>query len=81
MAIVATARKRVRIAWQMLVTNEPYRYAQPTATRTKFARLRLKAMGRRQKCGVVAGSARPASFGAGLRTKPIPKGGVGINPL
>lgn len=71
-AIVATARKLVVIAWQLLVTQEPYRYAQPTATQTKFARLRLKATGQRQKCGVVAGSVRPASFGTGLRTKPIP---------
>jgi transposase len=71
-AIVATTRKLVGIAWQLLVHNEPYRYAQPRATHTKFARLRLQATGQRQKCGVVAGSARPASFGTGLRTKPIP---------
>jgi transposase len=71
-AIMATARKLVVIAWQMLVNKEPYRYAQPNATQTKFARLRLKATGQRQKCGVVAGSVRPASFGSGLRTKPTP---------
>jgi transposase len=71
-AIVATARKLVVSAWQLLVTQEPYRYAQPGATQTKFARLRLKATGERLKCGVVPGSVRPASFGTGLRTKPIP---------
>jgi transposase len=71
-AIVATACKLVVIAWQMLMTQEPYRYAQPTATQTKFARLRLTATGQRQKCGVVAGSVRPAFFGSGLRIKPIP---------
>jgi transposase len=71
-AIVATARKLVGIAWQMLVHNEPYRYAQPSATQTKFARLRLKATGQKLKCGVVPGSVRPASFGSGRRTKPLP---------
>ena len=71
-AIVATARKLVVIAWQMLVNKEPYRYAQPSATQTKFARLRLKATGKRLKGGVVPGSVRPASFGSGLRTKPLP---------
>jgi transposase len=71
-AIVATARKLVVLAWQILMNKEPYRYAQPNATQSKFARLRLKATGQRQKCGVVAGSGRPASFGSGLRTKPIP---------
>jgi transposase len=70
-AIVATARKLVGLAWHLLVNNEPYRYAQPRATQTKFARLRLKATGLHQKCRVVAGSVRPASFGSGLRTKPI----------
>jgi transposase len=71
-AIVATARKLVGIAGQRLVNNEPYRYAQPSATQTKFSRLRLKATGERLKCGVVAGSVRPASFGSGRRTKPLP---------
>jgi hypothetical protein len=71
-AIVATARKLVGIAWQMLVHNEPYRYAQPSATHTTCARLRLKARGQKLQCGVVPGSVRPASFGSGLRTKPLP---------
>jgi transposase len=71
-AIVATARKLVGIAWPMLVHTEPYRYARPSATQPKFARLRLKATGKKLKCGVVPGSVRPASFGSGLRTKPLP---------
>jgi hypothetical protein len=31
-AVVATARKLVVIAWHMLRNNEPYRYAQPATT-------------------------------------------------
>ena len=44
-AVVATARKLVVIAWQMLQNQEPYRYAQPRTTQAKFSRLRLRARG------------------------------------
>jgi transposase len=50
-AVVAVARKLVMIAWQMLTTGEPYRYAQPRATETKLARLRIKATGQRRRTG------------------------------
>jgi hypothetical protein len=33
-AVVAGARKLAAIGWQMLVTNEPYRYAIPRSTET-----------------------------------------------
>jgi hypothetical protein len=36
-AVVATARRLVTIAWQLLSDNEPYRYTQPTAP--KLSRL------------------------------------------
>lgn len=39
-AVVACARKLARIAWLMLKSGEPYRYALPDATRAKLARLR-----------------------------------------
>lgn len=39
-AVVACARKLARIAWLMLKSNEPYRYAVPDTTRAKLARLR-----------------------------------------
>src|SRR5207302_11482476 len=44
-AVVATARKLVVIAWHLLTNNEPYRYAQPRSTEGKLQRLRVKATG------------------------------------
>ena len=44
-AVVATARKLVMIAWHMLRKNEPYRYAIPRTTETKLAKLRVQATG------------------------------------
>ena len=38
-AVVATARKIVTIAWHMLTRNEPYRYAIPKASQAKFMRI------------------------------------------
>jgi hypothetical protein len=40
-AVCATARKLVTIAWLMLQHNEPYRYANPTTTQQKLSRLRV----------------------------------------
>lgn len=40
-AVVATARKLMVIAFHMLKNNEPYRYAQPWSPQ-KLRRLRLK---------------------------------------
>jgi len=42
-AIVATARKLVTIAYLMLKTNEPYRYAKPATVREKLNDVRRKA--------------------------------------
>lgn len=47
-AVVACARKLARIAWLMLSTGEPYRYALPDTTRAKLARLR-RAVGEKRK--------------------------------
>ena len=33
----STARKLAVIAWRLLITGEPYRYAQPKSTETKLA--------------------------------------------
>jgi transposase len=57
-AVVATARKLVVIAWQMLTKNEPYRYAQPKATERKLQRLRVKATGKKRRSGPAAGTPR-----------------------
>lgn len=45
-AVCATARKLVVIAWLMLLKSEPYRYAQPTTTQQKLSRLRVAATGK-----------------------------------
>jgi transposase len=54
-AVVAAARKMAMIAWQMLTTGEPYRYAIPKTTAAKLAKLRVKATGERRRGGVPKG--------------------------
>ena len=66
---MATARKLVVIAWQMLKNNEPYRYAQPAATEAKLSRLRVRATGARRKTGPAKGSAPAANQGTGQRSR------------
>jgi transposase len=46
-AIVATARKLVLVAFLMLKNNEPYRYARPVLMRKKFSHLGETATGKR----------------------------------
>jgi transposase len=70
-AVVATARKLVVIAWQMLKENEPYRYAQPAATEAKLSRLRVKATGQRRQTGPAKGSAAAANQGPGKRSRTV----------
>src|SRR5208282_3471726 len=55
-AVVATARKLVVIAWHMLTKNEPYRYARPLATEAKLQKLRVRATGKRRRTGPAKGS-------------------------
>jgi transposase len=69
-AVVATARKLVVIAWHMLQKNEPYRYAQPASTATKLARLRIQATGKKRQSGSTRGTPRPAATAVPLRTVP-----------
>lgn len=64
-AVVATARKLVLIAWHMLRNDEPYRYGLPSTTQAKFDRLRIRATGRRKKGGIQKGDPRPAAYGTG----------------
>lgn len=70
-AVVATARKLVTIAWHMLKNNQPYRYAVPSTVEAKMGRLRIRVTGKRRKGGVKKGSPRPAQYGKG-RTKAVP---------
>jgi transposase len=70
-AVVATARKLVTIAWHMLKNHEPYRYAQPRATETKLARLRVKATGKKRQSGPKKGTKAGAKRAAGQRSRTI----------
>jgi transposase len=70
-AVVATARKLVVIAWHMLRNNEPYRYAQPRATEAKLQRLRVKATGQRRKPGCSQGTRGIPKVAPGVKTYTI----------
>lgn len=67
-AVVAVARKLAMIGWQMLIKNEPYRYAIPRSTETKLARLRVKATGVCRKRGPAKGQKPKAKLPGGSRT-------------
>jgi transposase len=71
-AVVATARKLVVIAWHMLKNNEPYRYAIPRTTEQKLARLRVKATGERRRGGTTKGAPRHPHYGTGKATRTVP---------
>lgn len=70
-AVVATARKLVTIAWHMLKNNEPYRYAQPKSTEAKLSRLRVRATGKRRS-GPKPGRKRSPTYGSGKQFRTIP---------
>jgi len=71
-AVVATARKLVVIAWHLLTKNEPYRYAQPPVTESKLRRLRVRATGKRRQTGPAKRAAQsPAGSGRTRRLKPL----------
>lgn len=67
-AVVATARKLVMIAWHMLRTNEPYRYALPDSTAKKLANLRIRATGEVRRGGLPKGTQGTAKLPGGSRT-------------
>jgi len=72
-AIVATARKLVTIACEMLKRREPYRYAVPRSTEQKLASMRVRATGTRRLGGTAKGSKRQAARlpGGARRVKPL----------
>src|SRR4029450_5363438 len=70
-AVLATARKLVVIAWQMLKSDEPYRYAQPQTVEYKLEQLRVTAAGEKRKRGYAKGTPRPATYGSGQRVERI----------
>jgi transposase len=67
-AVVATARKLVTIAWHMLRKNEPYRYSLSKTTETKLARLRIRATGEVRRGGIAKGSKPVTKLPGGSRT-------------
>ncbi len=70
-AVVATARKMVTIAWLMLVRNEPYHYVQPSTTEVKLARLRIKAGGPKRVGGTPKGQPRSVNYGHGRKARTV----------
>jgi transposase len=70
-AVVACARKLAVLIWHVLSSGEPFRYAVPKTLDAKYARLRIRATGRRHKGGIAKGAPRPPQYGHG-RTKAIP---------
>jgi transposase len=71
-AVVATARKLVTIAFLMLKHNEPYRYSPPLPTQNKLRRLRVKASGQKRRSGPKKGAAPAAHRGTGRYTRLVP---------
>ncbi len=83
-AVVATARKLVVIAWHMLTKNEPYRYAQPFATEAKLQKLRVRATGKRRRTGPTKGAPQARAGSAPTRRiKPLAEvlAAEGLPPL
>lgn len=56
------------IAWRILTTGEPYRYAQPAATATKLANLRIAATGEKRRGGSPRGVKAAAKLPGGGKT-------------
>lgn len=70
-AVVACARKLAVLVWHVLSSGEPFRYAMPKTLEAKYARLRVRATGKRRKGGVAKGSPRSAQYGKG-GTRAVP---------
>lgn len=71
-AVVACARKMAVIAYHMLNNREPYRYAIPTSTQTKLARLRVRVTGKKRRRGTPKGTPRTANYGTGRAVRTVP---------
>lgn len=70
-AVVACARKLAVLIWHVLRSGEPFRYAVPKTLEAKYARLRVRATGKRRKTGIAKGTPRTLQYGHG-RTQAIP---------
>lgn len=69
-AVVATARKLVVIAWHMLTKNEPYRYAVSDTVHRKLGRLNQRATGQRRKGLEAKELSQKAAARKGMRVIP-----------
>lgn len=67
-AVVATARKLVVVAWHMLTNREPYRYALPNTVEPKLRKIRTATGARRRaKPGTISTRPNPETPGTILR--------------
>lgn len=66
-AVVATARKLVVIAWHMLIKKEPYRYAVSDTVHRKLGRLHYRATGKRRAPLEPTGTSEKTAVRKGLR--------------
>lgn len=55
-AVVAVAHKLAMLAWHILKSSEPYRYALPDSTEEKLRKLRVRATGERRSSGPSKGT-------------------------
>lgn len=70
-AVVACARKLAVLVWHVLSSGEPSRYGIPKTLEAKYARLRVRATGKRRVGGIAKGSPRTSQYGRG-RTRAVP---------
>src|SRR5580765_1498646 len=71
-AVVAVAHKLALLAWHLLTSGEPYRYALPRTTEIKLRDLRIQATGKTRSHGPTAGIKARANVPKGSRTiKPL----------
>jgi len=70
-AVVACARKLAVLLWHVLTSGEPFRYAPPKSLQAKYARLRVRATGKRRRGGVAKGTPRSPRYGQG-RSRALP---------
>lgn len=71
-AVVATAHKLVLLAWHLLKSGQPYRYAIPRSTEEKLRLLRVQATGEKRKSGPKPGNgfAQP-KIAPGVRSRKL----------
>jgi transposase len=71
-AVVACARKLAVLMWHVLSSGEPFRYAVPKTLEAKYARLRIRATGKRHKGGAAKGTPRSPQYGRDARRRFLP---------